>query len=142
MRKALSSKQLLGYKGSGKEKQGCSLGTFLDILNGIFNVMLASLYIASTYRPLDLALPMLKDGHWYPIFLLLAHIFFLVEYLMRLYVAEDIRKYILLMDSIVNMMTILPFFIITYTIDDPFSIWRFFVRMLDLLRIQVILRVT
>jgi hypothetical protein len=61
---------------------------------------------------------------------------------MRVYAAEDIRKYIFTMESLVNMVTIFPFLIITYTINNPKSDWRFFVRMLDLLRILVLLRVT
>jgi len=82
-------------------------------------VVLASIYIASTYKPLELGNKELSDGHWYPILLLLSHTFFLLEYLMRIYAAEDIRKYLFSMDSIVNMVTILPFFSITYTISDP-----------------------
>ncbi len=61
---------------------------------------------------------------------------------MRVYAAEDIRKFIFTMENIVNMISIFPFLIITYTITDPESRWRFFVRMLDLLRILVLLRVT
>jgi hypothetical protein len=121
LRKALSSKQMLGYKGSGKEKHGCSFGTVLDILNGICNLMLASLYIASTYQPHELGVQSLSDGHWYPIFLLLSHVFFLLEYIMRIYVAEDVRKYLFTMESIVNLITIFPYFVITFTIDDPYS---------------------
>jgi hypothetical protein len=66
----------------------------------------------------------------------------LLEYIIRIYVAEDLRKYILTMESIVNIITIFPYFIITFTDDDPESKWRFFVRMIDLLRMQVLLRVT
>jgi hypothetical protein len=61
---------------------------------------------------------------------------------MRIYAAEDVRKYIMTMESLVNMVTIFPFMIVTYTIDDPKDNWRFFVRMLDLLRIMVLLRIT
>lgn len=119
LRKALQSKQSLGYKGSGKEKQGCSFGTLLDLLNGLLNVMLAALYIASTYKPNDLGVQDIKNGEWYAIFLLLSHIFFLLEYLMRIYAAEDVRKYLFTMESIVNMVTIFPFLIITYTVNNP-----------------------
>lgn len=142
LRKALQSKQSLGYKGSGKEKQGFTLGTILDLTNCVLNLVLASLYIASTYKPNELAKQDLKSGHWYAILLLLSHIFFLLEYLMRIYAAEDVRKYIITMESIVNMISVFPFLIVTYTIDDPESYWRFFVRMLDLLRIMVLLRIT
>jgi len=55
LRKALQSKQSMGYKGSGKEKQGFSLGTILDLTNCVLNIMLAALYIASTYKPHELA---------------------------------------------------------------------------------------
>jgi len=61
---------------------------------------------------------------------------------MRVYAAEDFRKFIFTMENIVNMISIFPFLIITYTISDPESRWRFFVRMLDLLRILVLLRIT
>ncbi len=132
----------MGYKGSGKEKQGFSLGTILDLTNFLLDIALAALYIASTYKPHELAKQDLKKGEWYAILLLLSHIFFLLEYLMRIYAAEDVRKYILSMESFVNMVTVFPFLIVTYTIDDPMSNWRFFVRMLDLLRIMVLLRVT
>ncbi len=142
LRKALSSKQALGLKGSGKEKTGCTLGSLLDIINFILNILLASLYIASTYKPNELGKQSLNDGHWYPILLLLSHIFFLLEFLMRIYAAEDFRKAIFTMENIVNMISIFPFLIITYTINDPESRWRFFVRMLDLLRILVLLRIT
>lgn len=43
LRKALTSKQTLGYR--------CSLGTVLDIINSLFNIFVACLYIASTYLP-------------------------------------------------------------------------------------------
>ena len=74
--------------------------------------------------------------------MLLSHIFFLLEYLMRVYAAEDVRKYIVTMESLVNMVTVFPFIVVTYTIDDPKSSWRFFVRMLDLMRIMILLRIT
>ena len=61
---------------------------------------------------------------------------------MRIYVAEDMQKYILTTESIVNIVTIFPYFIISFTIEEPMSKWRFFVRMLDLLRMQILLRVT
>lgn len=118
------------------------MGTILDLTNCVLNLTLASLYIASTYKPHELGKQELKTGHWYAIFLLLSHIFFLLEYLMRIYAAEDVRKYIITMESIVNMLTVFPFLIVTYTIDDSESNWRFFVRMLDLLRIMVLLRIT
>ena len=131
----------MGYKGSGKEKQGFTLGTILDLINCVLNIMLAALYIASTYRPHQLAKNELLSGHWYPIFLLLSHIFFLIEYLMRIYAAEDVKKYMLTMESIVNMITVFPFMIVTYTVNDLESRWRFLVRMLDLLRIMILLRI-
>jgi hypothetical protein len=46
------------------------------------------------------------------------------------------------MESLVNMVTVFPFIVVTYTIDDPKSSWRFFVRMLDLMRIMILLRIT
>ena len=104
--------------------------------------MLAAFYIASTYKPHELGKTDLKSGNWYAVFLLLSHIFFLLEYLMRIYAAEDFKKYILTMESIVNMVTIFPFMIITYTMNDPEDKWRFFVRMVDLLRIIILLRIT
>jgi cation transport ATPase len=142
LRKALSSKQSLSFKSSGKEKNGCSLGSILDIINFILNVLLAAFYIASTYKPHELAKQTIQNGEWYAILLLLAHIFFLLEFMIRVYAAEDFRKFILTMENIVNIITIFPFLIITYTINDTTSRWRFFVRMLDLLRILVLLRVT
>ena len=60
---------------------------------------------------------------------------------MRIYVAEDIKKYMLTMESIVNIMTIFPFLVISYTIKEPQDNWRFFVRMLDLLRMHLLLRI-
>lgn len=46
------------------------------------------------------------------------------------------------MESFVNIVTTLPFFAIMYTVQDPYSIWRFFVRMLDLMRLQILFRIT
>lgn len=134
LRKALSSKQAVGYN-------RYSLGTAIDIINGFFNIALACLYIASTYTPHELAIQLLSDGHWYPIIMLLAHILFLVEYLMRIYVAEDVRKYLLSFESIVCILTTLPYFTVSFTVTNRYSVWRFFVRMLDLLRIYVLMRV-
>jgi len=37
---------------------------------------------------------------------------------MRIYAAEDVKKYIMTMESLVHMVTIFPFMIVTYTIDD------------------------
>ena len=61
---------------------------------------------------------------------------------MRIYASEDVKKYTMTMESIVNMISVFPFMIFTYTIEDVTSNWRFFVRMLDLLRIMVLLRIT
>lgn len=72
--------------------------------------------------------------------MLLAHIFFLLEYLIRIYVAEDFRKYILSFESIICMATTIPYFAVTFTALDRRNQWRFFIRLLDLLRIYVLFR--
>ena len=38
---------------------------------------------------------------------------------MRIYAAEDARKYKVTTESIVNMVSIFPFIVVAYTIDDP-----------------------
>ena len=110
----------------------------LDLINCTLSVAVAALYIASTYDPYYFAKPMFK--HWYPILLLIVHIYFLIEYLLRLYTSKNFAKFILSLENLVELATILPYIIVSLSVDNPRNFWNYFVRMLDLLRILVLFR--
>lgn len=78
--------------------------------------------------------------HWYPSFLFVAHVYFLIEYLLRLYTAKNISKYLTSLENLVEVTTIFPYLIVSLSVRNPIDFWNFFVRMLDILRILVFFR--
>lgn len=80
-------------------------------------------------------------SHWYPILLIIIHIYFLIEYLLKLYTAKNMQSYLLSLENFIDIVTIFPYLVITLSSDDPTFFWNFFVRMLDLLRILTLFRV-
>ena len=110
----------------------------LDLINCTLSISIASLYIYSTYDPLSFAKPQWK--HWYPIFLMFGHIYFLIEYLLKLYIAKNFTSYIVTFENFMEFITIFPFIIVSQSISDPFNFWNLCVRMMDLLRISSLFR--
>jgi hypothetical protein len=78
--------------------------------------------------------------HWYPSLLFVANVYFLIEYLLRLYTAKNLTKYLSSLENLVEVITILPYIIVSLSVKNPFEFWNFFVRMLDILRILVFFR--
>lgn len=78
--------------------------------------------------------------HWYPVLLLFTHIFFLIEFLFKIYVAKSFSKFIISMESIIDILTIFPYLIATLSMQDPTDFWYLFWRMLDLLRVLSLYR--
>lgn len=71
--------------------------------------------------------------------LLIAHIYFLIEYLLKLYIAKNFTNYLVSLENFLEIATIFPFLIISLSLD-PLNFWSFFVRMLDLLRVLTLIR--
>jgi len=110
----------------------------LDIANCVLSFVIVSVYIYSTYDPLYFVRDMFT--HWYPTTLMGIHVFFLIEYLLRLYTAQNFSTYFLSLQSFVEIATIFPYIIVSLAVEDPMSFWNYFVRMLDLLRILTLFR--
>jgi voltage-gated potassium channel len=110
----------------------------LDLINCALSITVSGLYISSTYNPHIFAKRMFE--HWYPILLLITHIYFLIEHILRLYTAQNFSKYLFSLENIVEVVTILPYITVSLSVDDPYNFWNFFVRMLDLLRVLVLFR--
>ena len=83
----------------------------LDFINCALSVILAGLYIYSTFDPLNFAKR--QWTHWYPIFLMIAHIYFLIEYLLRLLTAKNVTNYLISMENFFELLTIFPYIIVS-----------------------------
>ncbi|CDW84459.1 cation channel family protein [Stylonychia lemnae] len=110
----------------------------MDSINCILSISISCLYIYSTYDPLTFAKEMW--GHWHPIFLSFCHMYFLIEYLLRLYTAKNLSAYLVSFENFLEILTIVPFMIVSQSQPDPLNFWSLFVRMLDLLRISTLFR--
>ena len=98
-----------------------------------------SLYIVSTYKPNELIQENFRDAfgkvHFYPNFLLGTHIYFLLEYLMKIYTAKSALSYLVKLDSLIDLTTTVPYIVSTLILSDNRHFIMFFCRMLDLFRI-------
>lgn len=97
-------------------------------------------YIYATYKPKTILLLKVNSGHWYPIFSLTCHVFFLLEYILQLYVQKNFHNYILSRDSVVNFLTTVPYLIVVPLLEDFVSA-ALFVKMLDLIRFMTLARI-
>ena len=75
-----------------------------------------------------------KLGKIYLLFLKVSHVFFLVDFLLRVITAKQIKAYLLSIDSFVEIFTIVPFLAIGLTKKDLNGDWFRFCMMLDTLR--------
>lgn len=78
---------------------------------------------------------------WYYLYLLLAHIYFFLEFLLKASVQPYKRKFLLTFDSMVEMSTTVPFFITLLCWGPESQQFQFFV-MLDTLRLFLYQRYT
>ena len=76
----------------------------------------------------------------YPNFLIVAHLYFLIEYFIRLYTAKNFVNYLTSMESIIDLISVFPFLISTFATNDNTLFINFFCRMLDIIRILALLR--
>lgn len=109
----------------------------LDLINCGLSITVAGLYIASTYNPHYFAQPTFE--HWYPTLLLMTHIYFLIEHVLRLYTAKNFLKFFLSQENFMELITNIPYIIVSLAVSSG-NFWAYFVRSLDLLRILVLFR--
>ena len=75
-----------------------------------------------------------KLGKIYLLLLKVSHVFFLIDFLLRVITAKQIKAYLLSIDSFVEIFTIVPFLAIGLTKKDLNGDWFRFCMMLDTLR--------
>ena len=73
-------------------------------------------------------------GNFYLLFLKASHVFFLIDYLLRLMTAKQIKNFLISMDSFLEILTLVPFLSIGLTSKDLNGDWFRFCMMLDTLR--------
>ena len=73
-------------------------------------------------------------GNFYLLFLKASHVFFLIDYLLRLITAKQIKNFLISMDSFLEILTLVPFLSIGLTSKDLNGDWFRFCMMLDTLR--------
>ena len=73
-------------------------------------------------------------GNFYLLFLKASHVFFLIDYLLRLITAKQIKNFLISVDSFLEILTIVPFLSIGLTSKDLNGSWFRFCIMLDTLR--------
>lgn len=116
----------------------------LDIINCLLSIILVCFYIYSTYFPTEFCQQnlMAPDGkiYAYPNFLIGAHLYFLIEYTIRLYTAKNFLGYLTSLESIIDLISVIPFLICTFAINDNTNFIIFFCRMLDIVRFLSLLR--
>ena len=110
-------------KASGKQSMRSRLGNFLsdvkatlilNIINAIFSLLLTMEYIYSTYTPLPF-----QNMAWGCTNFMI-HIYFLIECLLKFYAAKNRKQYLYSAESIIDMVSLVPFFIIRFTEENPF----------------------
>lgn len=110
-------------KASGKQSMRRKLGTFLsdptanltmNIVNSIFSLVLVFNYIFSTYN-----IEPFQNLAWGTSNFLF-HLYFLVEFLMRFYTAKNRKQSLLKSDSLVDIVSLIPFFVVRFVFLNPF----------------------
>ena len=89
----------------------------LDIINSIFSLILICTYVYSADNPTEFYHNFFRDSdgkaHFYPNMLLAIHLYFLIEYLVRLYTAKSFMGYFLSLDSIIELFCGIPFVLVS-----------------------------
>ena len=130
-------------KASGKQSLRRRIGNFLmdfksnlimNIINSIFSLLLVMQYIYSTYDHQPF-----KNLAW-GITNFMIHTYFLIEYAIRLYIAKDRKQFFYSSDGVIDVATLIPFFIIKFNYPNPLfeyntESWVNFGNLLILLRI-------
>lgn len=118
------------------------IGNFLDILNSVLSLTVAAQYIAASYTDVFF------DSYTWGVLCFLFHTMFFMEYLLRLYSAKEAKRYFFSLESFVDIISNVPFFVIRFAngnpmIDEPDSIlaltanvWSLF-RILRLRRLNI-----
>jgi len=112
----------------------------LDLINATLSLAAVSLYIYATYYPREMLGKRVGES-WYPVFNIVIHVYFLIEYLLRLYTAKNFSKYFLSVDSFVDLLTTFPYVVLNLAVTDIANFWLLLTKMLDLLRLMTINRV-
>ena len=93
------------------EESNNTLNSVLDLINFILTTIVIVVYIVSTYE-LNW-----RSTSW-GIINALIHVYFLLEFSVRTYGAKDFTKYLLSMESIVDILSIFSFFILRVMTGD------------------------
>lgn len=114
----------------------------LDLINCIFVIILVIVYIYSTGNA-----EKFRDGYMnsYDYFAFLIHCYFLIDYLLRMYIASDFVAFLLSMSSILDIITTFPYIIVTayygITNNDYYTEEIVLVRMLDVWRLYSLFKI-
>ena len=130
-------------KASGKQSLRRRIGNLLsdfqsnlimNIINSIFSLLLVMQYIYSTYENEPF-----QNIAWGSTNFMI-HTYFLLEYGIRLYTSKDRKQYFYSSDGVIDIVTLIPFFIIRFNYPNPLfeyntESWINFGNLLVLLRI-------
>ena len=83
----------------------------MDLINCGLSFSIIWLYIFFNNLP-----EQTTDNKWYPNLLFAIHIYFAIEYLLKLYTAKNIQNFLLSIDNFIELATLLPFFTVTLSI--------------------------
>lgn len=88
--------------------------TVLDIINFSLSFIVIIKYVISTYEP-DF-----WSGITYGVLNFLMHLWFLMEYLLRMYGSKDRNKYMFSQESIADFISLIPYFFIGLVTNNIF----------------------
>jgi hypothetical protein len=106
----------------------------------MLSVSAITLYIYTTYYPYFYGRHIFH--YWYPTLIFCIHGYFLIEYLLRLYSAKQFSIFFLSGINICEIASIFPYFILAISITDQYHYALYFARMLDLLRMVSLFRLS
>jgi hypothetical protein len=101
------------------------------------------MYLYSTYEPYAYEDP----EHWWGFTNFFIHFLFMIEYVLTIISAQDWKKYVLSLDSILDVTSTIPFLIIRMSYGNPLvhefnQPTHIFAEFLDMLRIVKIEKLT
>ena len=81
----------------------------LDLLNGLFTIILSVIYVIMTYEPKSFL-----EAYWYNLFSIIVHIYCFFEFIVRLYASKDRYRFLLIYYSFLEVLTTLPYIIVAF----------------------------
>lgn len=110
------------------------LGNALDIMNSTVSILIAAQFVAASY------VTVFDGSYVWGIFSFIMHALFFIEYLLRLYSSKEPKNYFFSLESFVDIISNVPFFVIRVVegnpmIDQPHSLYAQFGNVFSLFRI-------